>query len=84
MDLLLNQGELLDLGKNLRGMSVICHSGNCWLTQADDSRDLILRSGLEVKIHCKGQVILSAISPCRVQLVNDKAPVQLPALAGLQ
>lgn len=87
MELLLNQGELLNLGKKLRGLNVLCHSGNCWLTQAGDSRDHILHNGQSVEIHSKGQILLYATSPCRLQLMREQAPVRIslvPIAVGQQ
>lgn len=87
MELLLGQDELLDLGENLQGLIVICQSGSCWLTQSGDTRDYILRSNTQVEVHSKGQLVICATSPCRLQLTTPKAPAQLPlvpVVANLQ
>lgn len=87
MELLLNQGELLNLGEKLQGLTVLCHSGSCWLTQAGDSRDHILRNGHSVEIHSRGQVLLFATSACRLQLMPENSPARsflVPIAAGLQ
>lgn len=80
MELLLNQGELLNLGENLQGLTIVCQSGTCWLTQAEDSRDHILRNGHRFEIRAKGQVVLCATAPCRLQLAVLEASVRLPLL----
>ena len=41
----MNDCELLDLGKGLRGMRVECREGLCWLAHVGDSRDHILGAG---------------------------------------
>ena len=85
MELLLHQGELLNLGGNLRGVIVTCLAGKCWLTQAGDSRDYILRNNRQVEVRSRGQVLVSAAAPCRLQLtLRDRPvlPLPVPALAG--
>lgn len=87
MELLLKKGELLDLGSNLRGLTINCHSGLGWLTQSGDTRDHILRPGCGVEVQSHGQVLFCAISPCRIQLFTAEAAARsflFPAVAGLQ
>ena len=81
MELLLNPGELLDLGENLQAMTIICHSGTCWLTQAGDSRDYILRHGQQFKVHNKGKLILQAGIACRLQFFIQEITSRHPLVA---
>lgn len=76
MELLLNSGELLNLGEHLQGLTIICQSGTCWLTQAGDPRDYILRNGRQLEIRTKGQVVACAMGSCRLQLVAQEATVR--------
>ena len=69
MELLLQKYEMLDLGEQLRGMSILCRQGCCWLTQARDSRDHILRSGEHFSVKQSGRLILTATEECRLMLV---------------
>jgi len=78
MEMLLNKGELLNLGKNLQGLAIIFQSGTCWLTQAGDSRDHILRAGQKFEIRSKGQIVLCAADPCRLQMVELESTVSYP------
>ena len=73
MELLLNKRELLDLGEDLRGVNIACREGRFWLTQAGDSRDHIVRSGDNFTIRAKGKVIITAVEPCRLMLIELEA-----------
>ncbi|GEM_PF-857648 len=70
MELLLNERELLDLGENLRGVRIVCRQGRCWLTQAGDSRDHILRAGNSFMVSANGQLIITATESCRLMLIE--------------
>ena len=78
MEMLLKQRELLDLGAELQGVKIVCQHGQCWITQAGDSRDHILRRGGNFTIRAKGQVIITATESCRIMLVesNKRANLQ--------
>lgn len=87
MELLLDKGELLNLGKNLQGLTIVFQSGTCWLTQTGDSRDHILRPGQQFEVRNKGQVVLCAANPCRLHMVAQEATISDPlvqAAAPLQ
>jgi len=71
MDLLLKQNELVDLGADLRGVSVHCQAGCCWLTQAGDSRDIILHAGHSHTINRPGKVLVMATETTRLQLLVE-------------
>lgn len=71
MEILLKKQELLDLGKNLSGRRVICRSGCCWLTQAGDNRDHILRAGDCFDIGLRGQLLITATENSRLLLVAE-------------
>ena len=68
MELLLNKREMLDLGENLHGVSIVCREGRCWITQAGDSRDHILCVGDRFVVNSSGQLIITATEPCRLML----------------
>lgn len=75
MEILLQRNELLDLGKKLSGRRVVCQSGCCWLTQAGDSRDHILRSGDCFDIGLRGQLLITATENSRLLLVAESAVI---------
>ena len=78
MELLLNKRELLDLGENLHGVSIVCREGRCWITQAGDSRDHILGVGDRFVVNNSGQLIITATEPCRLML-NEVGMMKQPA-----
>lgn len=75
MEILLRQDELLDLGENLVGRSIICRVGSCWLTQAGDNRDHILRSGDRFNIRARGLLLITATENCRLMLVAEEEAI---------
>ena len=68
MELLLTNSELLDLGKNLRGVCIACLDGRCWLTQSGDNRDHILGRGDCFTVRSNGRLIITAAKSCRLML----------------
>jgi len=72
MDLLLNNREMLDLGKGLRGVRIECRDGRCWLTQSGDNRDHILGTGDSFTVRAQGRLIITATEPCRLLLVKTE------------
>jgi len=71
MEMLLQQRELLDLGEALQGSRIVCQAGHCWITQAGDSRDHIVKSGGSFMIRAKGRVIVTATDSCRIMLAES-------------
>lgn len=69
MELLLKARELVDLGDKLCGVGVVCLEGSCWLTQEGDGRDHILHSGNTFTVELCGQVIVTAYTSCRLQMI---------------
>lgn len=80
MELLLNKGELLSMGENLEGLTIICRSGTCWITQTGDPRDYILRRGRNLEVRCKGQLVVCATSDCRLQMLPQEETAPLPMI----
>ena len=74
MELLLNNQELIDLGMNLRGVRIDCRLGRCWLTQAGDSRDHILRTGSSFIVTNNRHLVITATEPCRLMLSVSHEP----------
>ena len=71
MELLLQKHEILDLGRQLQGTSILCQAGSCWLTQTGDDRDHILHPGAQFSSERKGRLILTATEDCRLRLVSN-------------
>ena len=72
MNLLLDNREILDLGKGLQGVRVECRGGRCWLTQSGDNRDHILGAGDAFTVRTQGRLIITAMEPCRLMLLHTE------------
>jgi hypothetical protein len=84
MELLLDNLELIDLGKNLDGASIICTEGRCWITQTGDSRDHILTSGQRFTVRSGGRLIVNAAGPCRLKVSAPRMEPFIPLRRLLQ
>ncbi|PLY06825.1 MAG: hypothetical protein C0622_00605 [Desulfuromonas sp.] len=74
MELLLEKNEILDFGRGrLKGYELLCLAGRCWLTQEGDSRDHLLAAGERFTSRSRGRVLVTAISGCRLTLVDAAA-----------
>ncbi|PLX87267.1 MAG: hypothetical protein C0618_07185 [Desulfuromonas sp.] len=71
MDLLLERGEIIDLGRIPSDFNVSCRSGQCWVTLSGDSRDYLVGDGQQFTTRTGGHLIICALESSRVQL---KAP----------
>ena len=71
MELVMNKQELIDLGKQMKGLRIVCRDGKCWITQAGDFRDRILRTGESFLVETAGQLIITAMEPSRLALVQS-------------
>lgn len=80
MDFQLQQGELLTLNGDGRGVEVRCLSGSLWLTQI--GQDHILRSGEVLEISRAGTVVVSAFVPASLRIVEVAAAA--PIAGGWQ
>ena len=79
MQLLLDNKEVLNLGEDLRGLRIFCRQGCGWVTQAGDSRDLLLHAGQELRIARRGRVLLTATESSRLELIG--APQSGPIMS---
>ena len=78
MELLLDKNELIDLGKSVQGLSIICTEGHCWVTQTGDNRDHVLENGASFLAGNNGHLIVTATNACRIKLrQQQKWPIQL-------
>lgn len=71
MQLLLNKNELLDLGTDLRLVSIHCQEGYCWLTQTGDNQDHILHAGQSHTFTQRGKVLVTAMMESRLELIAE-------------
>lgn len=80
MQLQLDKQEVFNLGDDLRAVRILCRSGCCWLTQAGDDRDHILRAGRSCTITRRGRVLVLATVETRLQLIAEPAGDQQVSL----
>lgn len=68
MQLLLNKGELIELGSDLFDEpGIICRNGICWVTVEGDDRDHILRRGDHFEKRTTGRVLVLALDEACLQ-----------------
>lgn len=80
MDFQLQQGELLALDGDGRGVEVRCLSGSLWLTQI--GQDHILRAGDVLRISRAGKVVVTAFVPVTLRIAEAAAAA--PMAGGWQ
>lgn len=80
MNFQLQQGELLSLDGDGRGVEVVCLSGSLWLTQI--GQDHILRRGDTLQISRAGKVVVTAFSAATLSVAE--AAAASPVAGGWQ
>ena len=83
MELLLNKQELIDFGEDLRGVSITCREGRCWITQEGDNRDHIIGVGDRFIVNTSGKLIITATELCRLILNEPERQNQPTWLAKI-
>lgn len=68
----LDRRELLVID-DARDQLLTCESGELWITQERDSRDIILPAGRSWRIDHDQPVVLSALQPAQVTLAHPQA-----------
>jgi hypothetical protein len=81
--LALERRELLVID-DARGHRITCESGELWLTQDGDRRDIILPTGQSWLVDRPGPLVLSALAPSRATLAQTRPgqPVAQPRREG--
>ena len=69
MELLLEKNELISMGKQLKGSTIICTRGRCWVTQENNANDYILAPGKEFKVASNGHLVVTATEDCRIKII---------------
>ncbi len=84
MQLLLQQNEIIEIGRGKRGTEIACHEGRCWVTVAGDDRDCLLFPGGRVRVFGRGLVLITALDQARIQLLScpEKEPRAAAGLIG--
>lgn len=72
MDIVLNQGEVICIDGDNRGLTFCCQQGQLWITQPNDSRDHILAPQQRFVATSKGRIAVTALQDAQLQFV---APV---------
>lgn len=68
----LAKGQLMSLA-GAKGSRIVCHSGNVWITQDGDPRDVVLSRGEAFTLDRAAPTIVSALAPA-VLAVQPPAP----------
>lgn len=81
MEIGLRELLIIDDARNQR---ITCESGELWLTQDGDRRDLILPAGHTWRIDRNGPLVLSAFKPSVATLAHPEAgkPASVPRRDG--
>jgi hypothetical protein len=75
--LALDAGDILRLTKGRGTVTVTCLGGTCWLTQAGDPIDHVLRAGSAHVLDGRGLVLIQALVACVVELPLAEVQVRL-------
>lgn len=62
------------------GQTIQCNSGELWITQAGDRRDILLKPGMRWTVEGDGEIVISALQPAGFVLVSAR-DCRLPGLA---
>jgi hypothetical protein len=67
--------SLLRLEGNRRGLTVLCHSGLCWITQERDPKDYLLKNEERFTTNRDGLVLVQALADTEliVRPLEEKA-----------
>ncbi|MEW6740579.1 MAG: DUF2917 domain-containing protein [Nitrospirota bacterium] len=65
----MNEGSIVRLERDARGVIIGCTEGILWITQQDDFIDYLLHSGDHFTINKKGLVVITAFSDARAELL---------------
>lgn len=87
MEIRLPKNEAVTIEGDPRGVTVSCHEGVVWLTQAGDSRDYFLKAGEMVCFRQGGTAVLEGHGEARVAIGRaepSRMPRQAPAGAGIR
>jgi hypothetical protein len=64
-------GSLLRLDGSYRGVSFLCRSGLCWITQEGDSKDYLLQHEQNFTINQDGVVVVQALADTELLVSPD-------------
>jgi len=77
----LSEGSVVTIQETPAGSTILCVSGECWLTQEEDFRDYRLGPGDAIALEEERAVVLQALAPSHVR-VSRWPPPEIPAGAG--
>ena len=66
----LSPGQLLEL-RNARGRAVSSVAGELWLTQHDDTRDVVIRAGETYRVECGGVTLVQSLTGAASVRIED-------------
>ena len=53
------------------GTTLVCEQGILWLTQSNDYKDYMLKSGDKLVVNKKSNVLIEALSDARLSIVHN-------------
>ena len=65
--------------EHAEGMKVECLTGNAWITQADDPRDIVLRAGEAFILDRPGLTLVMALKDAALRMEPSGQPNRLAA-----
>ncbi len=65
----MNEGSMVRLERDARGIIIGCTEGILWITQKDDFTDYLLHSGERLTINRKGLVVITSLSDAKAELL---------------
>lgn len=69
MELVLEKNELVSMGRQLMGCTILCTEGLCWVTQEKNLNDHILSAGKEFLVATNGHLVVTATEACRIKVL---------------
>ena len=71
----MNEGSMVRLERDTRGITIGCTEGILWITQKDDFTDYLLHSGERLVVDRKGLVIITALTDTKASITGHLAHI---------
>jgi len=67
----LQERDFIRAEKTDAGTTVVCEKGILWLTQSNDLKDYMLKTGERMTVNQKSTILIEAMSEARVSIVHS-------------
>ena len=78
MELYLEKNILVTFEGDTKNLNLTCLDGTVWVTQRNDPRDHIIRTGASFRGRFKGRVIVMALSSANLAVTASNAYLRIP------